>query len=344
MTGARNENSVLFSLKNLQALATGSSGTSLPPTSSSGMPERSAGFASGEGSGLIDIRALASATGVADAGGGGAKDELLSLGSQGGAFGALGSPMLAPVSSDDDGGKRTIIWASVAGVGFLSVAAVAVAYLMRAPPPAPAAAVGMAAAATAQAAAVPPPAPVAPVAPAPSEGEQAAKAAEDKEGSSERSGSSSSSRRKRGGGSDESAKGGDAPAGETRSAPEPEAPKGPSGPRTIDDLLDGALKGGSSRPKPAEAAPASNLPDQPSRSDVISAMSSVKGDVSACGKGQSGVATVKVSVAGATGRVTNAQVSGVTGPAGTCVAQAVRKASFPKFQQKVFSVTFPFKL
>ena len=53
---------------------------------------------------------------------------------------------------------------------------------------------------------------------------------------------------------------------------------------------------------------------------------------------------VNVSVAGETGRVTNAQVSGVTGPAGSCIAQAVRKAQFPKFQNKVFKVQFPFKL
>ena len=45
----------------------------------------------GEGSGLIDIRALATATGMGDGAGGGARDELLSIGSQGGAFGALGA-------------------------------------------------------------------------------------------------------------------------------------------------------------------------------------------------------------------------------------------------------------
>jgi predicted Zn finger-like uncharacterized protein len=50
MTGQRNENSVLFSLSNLQALATGSGGA---PASSRPKP----GMAQGEGSGLIDIRA-----------------------------------------------------------------------------------------------------------------------------------------------------------------------------------------------------------------------------------------------------------------------------------------------
>jgi hypothetical protein len=42
--------------------------------------------------------------------------------------------------------------------------------------------------------------------------------------------------------------------------------------------------------------------------------------------------------------VTNAQVAGVTGPEGSCIAQAVRKATFPRFAQKVFKVTFPYKL
>jgi hypothetical protein len=37
-------------------------------------------------------------------------------------------------------------------------------------------------------------------------------------------------------------------------------------------------------------------------------------------------------------------VTGITGPAGSCVAKAVRGAQFPKFQQKVFKVKFPFKL
>jgi hypothetical protein len=76
----------------------------------------------------------------------------------------------------------------------------------------------------------------------------------------------------------------------------------------------------------------------------MNAMGSVKGAVSACAQGQTGVAFANVSVAGATGRVTSAEVTGITGPAGSCVAKAVRGAQFPKFQQKVFKVKFPFKL
>ena len=62
MTGQRNENSVLFSLANLQALATGPGAgpAAAAPAASQARP----GHASGEGSGLIDIRSLATATGV----------------------------------------------------------------------------------------------------------------------------------------------------------------------------------------------------------------------------------------------------------------------------------------
>jgi hypothetical protein len=107
-------------------------------------------------------------------------------------------------------------------------------------------------------------------------------------------------------------------------------------------LLDGALGGKSPGTKPAAAAAPSNLPDLPSKDQVVAAMTAVKGAVSACGG--TGVATVNVSVAGATGRVTAAEVTGVTGPAGSCIAKAVRGASFPKFSQKVFKVKYPFKL
>ena len=51
-----------------------------------------------------------------------------------------------------------------------------------------------------------------------------------------------------------------------------------------------------------------------------------------------------MNVAGSTGHVTTAQVKGVTGPAGSCIAQAVRKATFPKFKQSVFKLSYPFKL
>jgi len=53
-----------------------------------------------------------------------------------------------------------------------------------------------------------------------------------------------------------------------------------------------------------------------------------------------------VSVAGATGRVSNVTVSGAFQgtPVGTCVARAARSARFPRFSRASFSVTFPYAL
>jgi predicted Zn finger-like uncharacterized protein len=349
LTGARNENSVLFSLKNLQSLATGSS-TPSPPFGGGAAADRSGGFAGGEGSGLIDIRALASTTGMGD-GGDGQKDELLSIGTQGGAFGTLGSPMLAPVAEDGDGSKKLIIWASVAAIGLLSIAGVAMAYLLRGQnAPVAAAAVGVAPQQPATAAAVAMPAQPAAAAPAgtaaPTEGElAAAKAAEQPARESDSSGHSSSGEHHKKHDTATSGK----PAADEAAAPAPDTKKAPpkGGPRSIDDLLDGALSGSSSAKsgKSEAAAPAaSNLGETPTRDQVLSAMNGVKPAVQACAKGENGIATVTVNVAGTSGHVTTAQVNGVTGPAGSCIAQAVRKAAFPKFKQNVFKITFPYKL
>ncbi len=374
MTGARNENSVLFSLKNLQALATGSSGApgSSPSASSIGMgglgggmgggmgPGNRPGFAGGEGSGLIDIRALATATGVGDTSrGADEKDALLSLGSaQTGAFGALGSPMLAPAGADDDSSKKGLMLAVFGGFALLAIAGVAIAVILKpqaptqAPITAPAAPPPMAAAAAAVN-----PAPAAAPAPteAPTEGELAARkaaaaAAGNEKPSSGASRSTGGSKHHESAGSEKPSSGG----GQTVAAKsEPSTPredkpsKAKGGSSSIDDLLDGAIGGGSSS-KPSKheaAAPApSNLPEKPSREDVLAAMNGVKDDVKACGKGQTGVAFANINVAGKTGRVTSAEITGITGEPGSCIARVVRKASFPKFQSDSFQVKFPFKL
>ncbi|MDH5676149.1 MAG: zinc-ribbon domain-containing protein [Myxococcales bacterium] len=360
MTGARNENSVLFSLKNLQALATGSSSVA-PSPSSDGAPGGSAGFASGDASGLIDIRALAGATGMSDEGGGGgeAKDELLSMGSQAGGFGALGSPMLAAPQEEPEGNKKTLALAVVAGFAFLSIAAVGVAFILK-PEPAPPAPIAAVAPAAAAAAAAAPAQPAAPGAEEKkdeelSEGAKAAaEAAKEEEDKDDKSDSSSSRKRRRRGSGDDSSgsssgssSGGGSADDSKSTASAPSAPAKPSGSRSLDDLLGAALTGGGKKSGGgSSSAPAANanLPKQPSRSEVISAMNGVKGAVQACAGGASGTAMVNITVAGSTGRVTSAQVSGVTGAPGSCIAKAVRKAKFPKFSQSVFKVNFPFRL
>ncbi|MBK9031921.1 MAG: zinc-ribbon domain-containing protein [Myxococcales bacterium] len=61
MKGQRNENSVLFSLGNLAALASDQPRAAAAPSSSSSSAPGTAGHGGGEGSGLIDIRSMASA-------------------------------------------------------------------------------------------------------------------------------------------------------------------------------------------------------------------------------------------------------------------------------------------
>ncbi|MCA9603738.1 MAG: DUF4339 domain-containing protein, partial [Myxococcales bacterium] len=141
MTGQRNENSVLFSLANLQALATESSSASV-------RPEAKAGHAQGDGSGLIDIRALAAATGMgasapAPALGGVPSfsagpaserpkedqlDNLMSIGTGSPlAMGALGAPVLTPAKDDS---KKLIYVIAALGAALLLVVGVGVVYLM----------------------------------------------------------------------------------------------------------------------------------------------------------------------------------------------------------------------
>ncbi|HET8934955.1 MAG TPA: GYF domain-containing protein [Polyangiales bacterium] len=349
MTGARNENSVLFSLKNLQALATGS----VPPPASplSGRP----GHAAGEGSGLIDIRALATTTGVAEPSRNSEKDALLALGSaQGGAFGGLGSPMLAaPGKADEESNKKPLIFAIIGGCALLAIALVAFAMIMRgsSAPPAEVAPIAPAAAPSAAVPAAQPSAAPSTAQPAEelSEGEKAAqaaaaaKAAETaakpaEEAPKPGTPTHSAAAPKHTSSSERAPE----PAAAAPVAKTPEAPPEKKKSGSLDELLNDAIGGKSNSlgSKPAAA----DLPEKPSRDDVLKAMKGVTDAVKACGKGQTGVAFANVTVIGKTGRVSNAEITGITGEAGSCIASAVRKASFPKFSSENFQVKFPFRL
>ena len=129
-------------------------------------------------------------------------------------------------------------------------------------------------------------------------------------------------------------------------AVEPAKAKEPPKSRSIDDLLDGATE---KKEKAAAAAAAadSSLPETPSRDDVLAAMRGVTADVKACAEGQTlteSTATVAITVIGATGRVQSVRVTGNQGAVGTCIARAVRGASFPKFAKSQQTINFPFKL
>jgi predicted Zn finger-like uncharacterized protein len=360
-TGQRNENSVLFSLSNLQALATGSGAAP-----AAGRPKP--GMAQGEGSGLIDIRALASATqAVSDKPiGSGSRDkveDLLAVGSSNTTFSA--TSLAAPVATDKGDQGKAMLYVMAAAILLLGGAVTYLVVRPTAPQPiaaitqpednggdgrlkVPAAAAVGATSADNQA---PTEAPQA-AEPSPSEpgaaGEDSDKSARDDD-KSERSstrehGDHSSRRHEKADREKDKDKEKPEP---VAAAPEPPPKKTSSGDKSLDDLLSTALgEKPKAASKPAAAAPSENLQSTPSREDVLGAMKGITPAVQACGGGQSGVAMAKVGVTGSTGKVSAVDVSGqfAGSPVASCVAKEVRKAKFPKFSQSSFSFSYPFKI
>jgi hypothetical protein len=127
--------------------------------------------------------------------------------------------------------------------------------------------------------------------------------------------------------------------------------------RSIDDLLEGATdKNAPPRVAPAAATAAavpaaasadedSDLPDSPSRDEILAAMRGVESAVRGCGEGQplTGTAEVQITITGNNGHVTTANVNGITGNAGSCIARAVRNAKFPRFKKPTFSIKYPYR-
>lgn len=76
------------------------------------------------------------------------------------------------------------------------------------------------------------------------------------------------------------------------------------------------------------------------------ALDAVRPTVSACGGGEHGNAVVSITIAGPTGRVSGATVSGSFAgtPVGTCIARAVRGATFPRFVRPTLTIQFPFRI
>lgn len=117
----------------------------------------------------------------------------------------------------------------------------------------------------------------------------------------------------------------------------------------------GGSGGGAARPSGGSAArpggnkagpPAGPMPDAPSRADVIAAMASVRRAVATCAVGRGGVAQVRVTFSGPSGRVMNAVMEGQFAgtPQGSCIARAVRAASVPRFSQPSVTVSYPFQI
>lgn len=372
MTGARNENSVLFSLASLQQIA-GASGPA--KVSDPGAANKS----NADQSGLIDIKSM----GATLAGGDKKKavDEILTVGGGGALASPLAAPVLAPVPTPaaavepekSQGMNKTVLFSVIAVSLILGGAGIAAVVLMKnnnsapqqtastaAPPPATTnAPAATNAPATAQGATS---ATAAPAGTAPS-GTQGsapggttvavnteANAGNDTGRRDHGSSSNSSARSARssssGGTSSTSNTGSSAPATNTSASSSSSAtPSGTGCAARCRGNIDCLLRcstGGASAPAPSTTS-ASNAPEQPSRQDVISAMNGVRSAVQACGNGQTGTASVTVTFA-SSGRVTTANVAPPFAgtPAGSCIARAVRAASVPAFTRPTFQVTYPF--
>lgn len=335
MTGARNESSVLFSLANLSAL--GSSGQkSSTPASTSASPRA---MASGEGSGLIDIRALASATGLGASTSSAPRpaakvDDLLGLGAPPLSLGsALAPPVLiAPKPETSRSGSVLVFAAAIIAVGLLGGAS-ALAYVSVgqndraapiAQPPAPIVAAPLV---------VSPPETPAPVLVATVE-TSAPIAETPRPIASPRP----TTRRP-------------TPVAETPTPPTPPVTTRPTTPRerTLEEMIEEV---GHPRGEPheqqaerVEHAPDPSLPAAPARTDVMSAMTRVTPAVTSCGAGEHGIASVQITIQ-ANGHVSNAVVGGAFAgtPVGSCIARAVRTATVPPFSRATFSLTYPFRL
>ncbi len=339
LTGQRNENSVLFSLSNLEALAV--------PTQGAGVRQPSSTTTT-EGSGLIDIRSMAATVGGAS----GADAHSSSMDSLP-TFSTPQFSALPPVlQSMPSGGPPKwlypalgVVGLAVIGLGFgiYKVVSAPPPPIVVAPPPMPAPA------APAVAAPVVAKAPVAPAAPAPAPTaeekpapEKAARAEVHAEKKSKPSKGSSKS----------------SPAPKVASAPEPSKPepkkaapepsKPAKGGGSIDDLLD-QVGSGKRAPaeadKPKKAAPASVALVSLSQSDIVKAMQAVQPKVKQCYNQYkvAGTALAQVSVAKG-GRVAAVSVGGKFAgtPTGSCVEAATRSAKFPPCESMSFP--WPFQL
>ena len=105
-----------------------------------------------------------------------------------------------------------------------------------------------------------------------------------------------------------------------------------------------ALLGGSAAPKKKKPSGGGGAPASLSKSQVMAGMKAVAGAVKACGKGAGGKVTVQATITPG-GRIASARALGSHAgtPVGKCVERAVRRARFPKSQKKL-KVKYPFRL
>lgn len=384
MTGARNEESVLFSTASLRQVAASSS-PSLRPAAMPSSPPSSPGMASGDASGLIDIRALSDLSRHAAA-------QRASAPPLPTDAHVIHTPLVGSIPAltqrPQKKGSGVVLPAAILGGSVVLAAAVFMGMVMRPVPAAP----------PAVAAAAAPPTPVAgPVEPAAAPGvqppaaeppadeavaeDEAALAAADEVAADQvaadqaaaeakpapRAKRRAKARRKaaprRAAAAKATAKaGGDDLDALLAPAPKVEQEKPEV---SVDDILAG---GEPPAPKPEpEKAPApardrsiddllsgavdpaakpkASTPATPTKAQVIKAMNGVKGAVTRCGAQHNATGVAKAQVTvSSSGKVTGVDVSGVDGPVTGCIESAVKRANFPEFSKPTFSVKYPFKL
>ncbi|HXJ20265.1 MAG TPA: GYF domain-containing protein [Polyangia bacterium] len=352
LTGQRHENSVLFSLSNLQSLAMPSAAPKPSVGSTSATPE---------GSGLIDIRAMAASTlGTSSndrpglpLGNAPPPDDLPAFGSF-----SPAAPVLLPLPSSSGPPKWLYVAGALMLIALVGIVGVAWKVLSAKPP---------VLVETVQT--VPAPAPPAPKAAPAEPAAKPSTIADDKlpprEGSAEATGATAAKpeheheheHEHHHGGHHEheavkEAKGQDkGPAGRALAPPpEPVAEKKPAK-GSLDDLLDGAVRsrGGGGKRVSSDDDSGSKKPDASStplaKGAVVAGMNSVRPKISACYNEfkQKGMAMMNV-VIGRNGKVSSATVSGKFAgtPTGACVEKAVKSASFPPSEG--LTTQYPFML
>ena len=381
LTGARNENSVLFSLNNLQALASGG-GPAKQATNQAGGVDNRPGYANAqtEGSGLIDIRAMAAATLSSNPSpmDNRSSNDLPQFASAP-VFSPIAAPILMPSAPS---GAPGWVW-PVIGLGvvtLLSIVGLGV-YMInksnnmvaanQAMNQANAANLGnnlaaspagnnpaTAAVGTAPVAGTPAPgttpAAVAPVAVAAAEkttDKGADRASPDKHAGKKDAKAAKAEVKGAASASGTKSTKADSPVA-AEAPPPPAAKKGKK-----DDDIDALLNGATSGDKPSRAtredrAPAGgggddNLPEQLDRGAIVGGMGKIKGKVGACYEQYKvpGMAPVSVTIA-KNGHVSNAAVGGAFAgtPTADCVSKAVKGATFPPFKGASQTINYPFML
>jgi hypothetical protein len=337
---------VLFSLSNLQSLAMPSAKpttTALPTTAPTT-----------EGSGLIDIRAMAASTRPASSDGSTTTtdDDLPSFG----AF-SPAAPVLLPMPASS--GPPWWIYlvilfmvGAVGGVVFLAYRVISpkeVVVVKEVQVPAPAPAPSKTVAAKTPGAEDKKPTTIDEKDLPPRDGKDSKEAKDTKDGKEAKdsrhhksSGGSKEPNTKKASGGSEDKK----PTGAVAQIAEP--PRPPKG--SLDDLLNGATKSGGNRPKVSDddgkkGGGGDSSAGALSKTALVAGLNGVRPKVSACYNQFKvpGTAMVNVTI-GKNGKVSKAEVTGKFAgtPTGTCVEAAVKTASFPPSDG--FSTPYPFQL